>query len=516
MEFCRFEQSLRKQFHRLYYKIPAGELLSRDDYDAVALVAKDIVLMSASLAYFAGKIREGCDFVYSDCAYGEDAQTEVLYPEEHPEALGLVFAVISKPLARAVFSLGNFEESMADLIYLAARNARRPAHIGLILYNCYRSINADDVFARGRERTLVLSHEFSLTGAPRVLLEAVRILKKQPPGIVVAGPCYDALTPLFLKQGVTVILDQNVREASAVTAMAYDCDLVIANTAVMVKAVRMLCGSSVPVLWWIHDAAAVYDREMSYMDLEDNVRVCCVSRRAADTFRRFFQDKSVSLMPYGIEDTSEKRGDKIRPVKKDKTVFSIIGTVSRRKGQDILCKAVGLLPEEILRECVFLFAGGVFERDVMGDIESLSAKYPENVIYAGQLPREKTDDLYRMTDCVLCPSRDDPLPTVITEGWMHGKMCICSAAVGSTAYIREGENGLILRENTPEEWAACLRKTLREKPFAKKEVAGCCRDTYLKYFGEETFAANLFNEIKNAKEACRSPNTTGPSNTIHG
>ena len=79
--------------------------------------------------------------------------------------------------------------------------------------------------------------------------------------------------------------------------------------------------------------------------------------------------------------------------------FTTIGYIEWRKGQDILVDALAGIQREILEAA----------------------------------------------DVLICPSREDPMPTVCAEAMMHHVPCLVSDAVGTAAYLIDGINGMIFK-----------------------------------------------------------------------
>ena len=133
-------------------------------------------------------------------------------------------------------------------------------------------------------------------------------------------------------------------------AWALCADFVIANTVVMARAVRALSGTAVPVLWWLHDAFAGYPhiahqiptqlgRECPGL-LGGQPRRQRHARRAARV-----RDPAAHLRPAGL------RGRELCPHRsgynRGRPLFATVGSFERRKGHDIFCKAIRLLPPEV-------------------------------------------------------------------------------------------------------------------------------------------------------------------------
>ena len=66
-----------------------------------------------------------------------------------------------------------------------------------------------------------------------------------------------------------------------------------------------------------------------------------------------------------------------------------MGSFERRKGQDIFCKAIRLLPPEVRQKASFLFVGKAADQEMMDAVRNLTADYPANVFYCKRLSRDE-------------------------------------------------------------------------------------------------------------------------------
>ena len=62
-----------------------------------------------------------------------------------------------------------------------------------------------------------------------------------------------------------------------------------------------------------------------------------------------------------------------------------------------------------------------------------------------ELPQEELDQYYENIDVLICPSRDDPMPIVVTQAMMHEKTCIVSDEGGQAEFIIHKKNGFIFK-----------------------------------------------------------------------
>ena len=113
----------------------------------------------------------------------------------------------------------------------------------------------------------------------------------------------------------------------------------------------------------------------------------------------------------------------------------------------------------------------------------------------GKLNRSEMYETYGKIDVVVCPSLEDSLPIVVTEGMMYGKTCIVSDKTGSARYIRNRENGLICKAGDPGDLCRQMRWVIhnREKLVAIGKKA---RRIYEQNFDIEIFGRRLENALQ--------------------
>lgn len=128
-----------------------------------------------------------------------------------------------------------------------------------------------------KHRVIVFSHELSLTGAPIVLHQAVKLLIQNGYFAVLVslkdGPLYKE----FYKLGVPVIIDESIEYNDSWRNICLDFDFAIASTICMHRVIERLGKSSIPVMWWIHDAEVGYPYLSQFLPnkLETNIKVYC-------------------------------------------------------------------------------------------------------------------------------------------------------------------------------------------------------------------------------------------------
>ena len=178
-------------------------------------------------------------------------------------------------------------------------------------------------------------------------------------------------------------------------------------------------------------------------------------------------------------------------------VFVTIGYIEPRKGQDILVNAVEQLLPCIREKAVFYLVG---QNTSMLAIE---LKHRIGVLpqiqMTGMVGRDEVNSILKGADVLVCPSREDPMPTVAAEAMMHGVPCLVSDAVGTAAYIRHGENGLVFPSGDVQilkdriAWCICHRAEVE----AMRKNA---RELYCRAFSMDTFERTFMQLVDGVPE----------------
>ena len=202
-------------------------------------------------------------------------------------------------------------------------------------------------------------------------------------------------------------------------------------------------------------------------------------------------------MLYGCADTAIPH----RPHTSGKMVFSIVGSVLPRKGQDIFLAAIERLPEELRGKAVFRIIGSplpneesaIFYKEVL----ATAALIPE-VECIESMPQDRLLEFYAETDVLVSASRDDPMPIVVTDGLMFSTVCLCSSAIGHAKLLEDGKNGLIFTNQSAEELSEKMA-WLMQNPTELAALGIAGRTIYEKYFLMSSFVNNVGNLMSDCR-----------------
>ncbi len=351
------------------------------------------------------------------------------------------------------------------------------------------------------KQILIISVSLGYAGGQLAAVYTARVLQDRKYDVVLAASCgEDSFIKEAVKQGITVVI---------YPSLPYICekdsdwlkqfDIVIVNTFPMLVSAYG-CAMIKPTIWWIHEAMEYYGQEMSKpwnrveKDKLSRLNIYAVSSLAKENFDVFSPGQVKGILPYGIPDVAQKNAS-IKQ-KKSKIIFAIIGDVCDRKAQDIFVDAACQL--SYTEQAEFWIIGKLHDDAFGKRIKEKVSDMPYIRLW-GVLTREKIYDVLREIDVVVCVSREDPLPIVVTEGMMFGKICIISDKTGSVDYIHDGTNGFVVPANDI--------KTLKEKmgwivrnynSDSIQNMGICARETYEKYFTMDIFGDHfekIINEI---------------------
>ena len=251
--------------------------------------------------------------------------------------------------------------------------------------------------------------------------------------------------------------------------------------------------SAVPVLWWLHDAFAGYPfiAHKIPKTLDSNVHVCAVGSHATAAMHSVRPDFNIEQLIYGLPDYAQESF----PVYDisyagGRPLFVTVGSFEPRKGQDIFCNAIRLLKPEVRQKAAFLFVGKAADKSLKSAVDALVEDYPDTVFYRKRLERPEIKSLMDQCTCVVCASRDDPMPTFVTEGLIFGKPSIVSEHTGTAGLITEGVDGFVYRDDDPDQLAKVLEHAILH-PDQLAAMKADCRKMYEKYYSNEAYVATL-------------------------
>lgn len=354
---------------------------------------------------------------------------------------------------------------------------------------------------------LLVSHELSRTGAPVVLQDMAKVLQKEGYFVLMLSPLDGALREELCEAGIPVIVDRHLLFGRFQKEQEYDkwwpsdvfvelFPLSVFCTAVMHNAITRYEHRAQSILWWLHEGSASFEAfgHCLPLKLSDRVHVAFVCEYVKEQLEKIGVYYEGTILNYGVEDANIE----LKSSTNDKVVFVSVATIDQRKGQDVLVDAISLLPLKYLDKSEFWFVGRKHDETIYQSVFMAEKGYP-NVTIWGELPREKVLKLYDECDCMVCSSRDDPLPVVLTEMMILNKPCICSDHTGTAHYIEDGKNGFVFESDNAQSLCDKIVYAIDHKEELS-QIGKQGRKIYEDNLAMETFRDNLLELVESLKE----------------
>lgn len=280
-----------------------------------------------------------------------------------------------------------------------------------------------------KENILIISTPFGYHGAPITAVYAAKALQIKGYNVVL---CAEGGNKRFIdeivQEGLNIVL------CPALPLLGKEerfwirqFDVVLVNTLLMIQCAYEISHFK-PTVWWLHECSEKYENYYpatleNYEEYADKIPISKlnfigVSAIAKENFNKYFPGCIREILSYGIPDDGYL--DFRKNNENDKIIFAVIGTFNIRKGQREFLEAVRLL-EGIEREkAEFWIIGAGGKNKYTDSIENM-AKQCRTVKIIGELTRRDMKKIYGKIDVVVCPSLEETMSIVLTEGMMYGK-----------------------------------------------------------------------------------------------
>ncbi len=345
---------------------------------------------------------------------------------------------------------------------------------------------------------LLVSHDFSLSGAPIMLWHAARWCRENGIFAVVMSPNDGPLRKKFSELGIPVIIDSLLDAGhESFLRFARDFDCVIANSIRSKNAVRALKNMSVPVVWWVHEPGSVgehYLREdaelRAAMPLPD--LVIAPSERTAEIYRAY-RTGPVKALHNAIPDLEVTDPSAVR---QGRLRFLLLASIEPRKGQDIFVEAAASLPAAVREKAEFQIAGRILDPDFWLKVDRL-ARSLQNLSVLGALAHQDAIAQMREADVIVSASRDEAMPVIILEALSLGRALIATTVGGISEILTNNEDALLVRPESSAELALAMRRLI-ENPSLIPQLAEHARTTYERRFTLARFGKDFRRLVQEA------------------
>lgn len=148
----------------------------------------------------------------------------------------------------------------------------------------------------------------------------------------------------------------------------------------------------------------------------------------------------------------------------DATVLLALSRLHPKKGLDTLLTALAELPG-----CVLWLAG---DGPLLGALQTQARALgvAERVRFLGW--RDDRGALLQAADICVLPSRYEPFGTVMLEAWASDTPLVAAAAAGPAAYVRNGENGMLVPIDDAVALAGAIRQVQQDRSLRARIISG--------------------------------------------
>lgn len=347
----------------------------------------------------------------------------------------------------------------------------------------------------GGRDILIATHDLSLSGAPKIVLNMVDALVSSGDFVVVLSPSDGPMRSKIQDLGAHVIVDELALKSNAnVADLAKNFDLVVANTALCWPVIEQISAFT-QTAWYFHESSLIgslHEKEPGFeRALAATSLLLSGSRVSSGHLRDTGFQGQIVEMPYGVEGYA--RFEESDPVASSDNI-AVLASIEPRKGQDIAVRAFKQVPQEVRKNSRLLIAGRTLSSDYLAALKLLVGD-DHAITFEGELSHDEYRERLERADVIVCASREDTLPLVSLDALSAGKIVVCSRATGTSNYIEHGVSGFVAEANTPEELTKILTDILRDSAGMQK-VRREARSLFLREFQLDDFKKRLIGILK--------------------
>ncbi len=351
-----------------------------------------------------------------------------------------------------------------------------------------RENSIDDWFLENKKCVLLISHNYNYTGIPVVLMNMAKVLRKMGYSVLMAAMDGGPFTrELELRQ---IAYMENLAFCYGTPCfrdMLNRFEAVVIGTFALYRMVMSLKDITVPVMWWVHETSERYYIGKENLPFGSNIRFLAGGSRVKKFFGCHYENARIDILQYCIPDSYKNvQAEKFN----SQMLIAVIGTVDERKAQDILLEAIIRMPlkcKDMLRVVMIGELGGssAFAEKIGQQVKQLN-----NLEWIQEMTQDKLDDFFENIDILVCPSREDPMPVVVTQAMMHGKVCVISENVGQAEFILQQKNGFVFPSEDMNALMGILMWLVNNRDKCA-EIGKASRGIYEKEFSEEIMKKKL-------------------------
>lgn len=376
--------------------------------------------------------------------------------------------------------------------------ARLPKRLSRFGYALLRPARLGELLD-SRPLALVATHDLSLSGAPRTALDLARALMQTGHQVVAVAMADGPMRTEYEAAGVILLIDPFPRRnAHYLRNLAARAEIALANTVVCAPLVDAWA-EQVPVCWYLHELSLLehlLKTGQIARPLAAAGRVWAGSELCAKIVRPYRRDTMV--LPYGLAPVAAGE-----PYSDGFLHVGIFGSIEPRKGQDLAIDGLlRLAPEDRARIKLHFYGrllDPAFAKTFLERCDTIT-----QAEYGGELDQASYRAMLGRMDAILVCSREDTAPLVSIDALSAQRMLLLTRAVGTSAWLKDGEDALIEQEADAAAMSRLYERALAAWPD-KTRIGTAARVCFDRTFAWNAFVGRLQEEIAIARRAHSGP-----------
>ena len=342
-----------------------------------------------------------------------------------------------------------------------------------------------------KKRIFLCSHDFSRTGVPVASMHLSKLLIKEGYDVVFGALRNGTLEEDLDIEGIVYIDNLGIYETSRRFRNFLEAfDAVVFGTIAVGRFANVTIDYMKPVFFWIHESYDKYFKKHILPEDKSNYFYLLEGDKSDAMFKKYYPQRHTERMLYYLPD--KDLCVQTTKIGHEKTVFLLAGSVSRRKGQDVFVNALKFIPQQVKQYMKFIVVG----LD-MGELEidwNAVREDGNDLVYIEELSQIELEQLYNEVDVLLCPSREDSDPIVVTQAFQHRIPCIISDGVGQSRFMENNKGGYVFANENSEMLASYMQNIVTEDE-AMLSKADEARDIFDMYFSEKAIKSIVDEKI---------------------
>ena len=143
-----------------------------------------------------------------------------------------------------------------------------------------------------------------------------------------------------------------------------------------------------------------------------------------------------------------------------------VGLLIRRKGMDVLIKALALLRSRGIQQRLMIVGSGE-EHDSLVAL-AREQRVDDLVVFAGEKTHDEVLELIRRSRFFVLASRAEGLPLVVVEAMMCGRAVIATSVDGVPDLVTNGSTGILVEPEVPEALADAMERLVSDAALRER------------------------------------------------